>query len=307
MIKLPFVAQTFARDMKPKISANNLSLEYANLESTLSKVATELRKYLGAEVYDKICEGTAATGADVVSLNSSAKDHLQRAMLHFAIYHHVIYLIANIGNDGITVKKTDDTTTIYKYLQDDLRGQLISDAWFWLNELVELLNSNTAKFLDWKDSAAKKEIDSMPLKIQDLEKYVGVSALVFMMYAGWIIREVYSECILSRQKADATISDKMKRAFCYEVMGRSCQRLAYHCLPEPIRLEINSEMSKNHSQAADSLIREKVADIFLVKSNSYWNSVDVERATMTQRPEGVSAATYQSQVTDCENKKFVHS
>lgn len=306
MIKIPFNPQSFARDMKPKISANNLSLEYDNLESTLSKVATELRKYIGATLYDKICDGTAAPGDSALVLNNTAKDYLQRAMLHFAVYHHVIYLIANIGNDGITVKKTEDSTTIYKYLQDDLRGQLISDAWFWLNELVEFLNSNVELFGDWKDSAAKKDIDSTPLKIQDLEKYVGVSALVFMMYAGWIIREVYTECILSRQKADKEISEKMKRAFCYEVMGRACQRLAYHCLPEPIRLEINSEMSKNHSQAADSLIREKVADIYIVKASSYWNSVDVERATMPERPEGVSAATYTSQSVS-ENKPYAHS
>jgi len=267
--------------MKPIASGNNLTLEFDNVQSTLSKVAVELQKYIGKTLYDKICDGTAATGASAVTLNADATDYLRRTMIHFAMYQHLIYIIANIGNDGVTVKKSDDSTTIYKYQQDELKDKFISDAWFWLNELIGLLNDNLTAFLDWPTSEEKKAIDALPVSIADFEQYVGISDASFMLYARWIILEVYQECILSRIKSDAAMSDKMRRALCYEVMARACQRLAYHCLPSPIRLDLNNEMGKNHSQQADSMIRDKVADVFISKAKSYWSGVDAEIASAT--------------------------
>jgi len=38
MIKIPFKPENFAKEMKPKISGMNLSLEYYNIESSLYKV-----------------------------------------------------------------------------------------------------------------------------------------------------------------------------------------------------------------------------------------------------------------------------
>lgn len=278
MITIPFERRTFSAEMKPLISGNNLTLEFDNVQSTLAKVAVELQKYLGKDLYEHICDGTAATGETDQYLNATSKDYLKRAMLHFAMYHHIIYLIANIGNDGITVKKTDEATTIYKYQQDELQEHLVGDAWFWLNELVKLLNDNATHFPDWTESEERKAVSTLPVSIADFERYVGVSDAVFMMYAQWIIMEVYVECILSRIDVNTAMTDKMKRALCYEVLGRCCQRLAYHCLPAPIRLDINNEMGKNHAADADKMIRERVADIYIGKAKSYWVSVDAEVA-----------------------------
>jgi hypothetical protein len=97
----------------------------------------------------------------------------------------------------------------------------------------------------------------------------------FMMCAGWIIREVWIDCVCSRFK-EPVKTDAIARAVCYEVMGRATQRLAYSALPEPIRIDIDNEMGKNHRAQADQYIKEFVSGQFLKKAEAYWNAVDLE-------------------------------
>lgn len=300
---IPFQRDGFAREMKPKISGNNLTLEYDNIESSLFKVGQEIAELLSTEVYELICVGSTTPTDKVVQ----AKDYLQRSMLHFAIYQHSIYLIAKIGNDGITVKKTDTETTIYKYQQDELNNKLISDAWFWMNQLIKYLNANDSVFTVWKDSDAKKELDAIPVTISDFKKWVGVSSEYFMLNASWIVREVWSDCVLSRAK-EPVKDDPMTRAVCYEVMARCCQRLSYYCLPEPIRMDINNEMdSKNKKDLPEAFIRDKVATQFLVKADGYWRSWDNKITAAAESNVSTNASTevYQSKRI-CSDDSFVY-
>lgn len=254
--------------MKPKISGVNVTLEYANIESSLCKVAVTCWTLLSEKLYDGICNESATTDP---LLSAKAKDYLQRAMLHFGVYEHLIYLITRIGNDGVTVKKNDDETTIYKYQQNELSNNLISTGWFWMNLLIQLLNDNKDMFPDWNPGTG----DSVPIDGDDFNKWVGVNDVYFLVLVQWLIREVWKECVLSRQ-VDPEKNDFIARAVCYEVMGRACTRLAYMCLPEPVRRDMNDEMGKNHSAQADTYIRERVANIYLRKAESYWISWDVE-------------------------------
>ena len=236
-------------------------------------------------------------------VKAEALDYLQRTILHFALYHHIIYLIANVSNDGVTVTKSDDKTTIYKYQQDQLEENLISDAWFWLNRLIRLLNDNPDTFPDWVDSTERKGLNDLPVSIDDFARYVGVSDPTFLLYAGWIVREVYGECIKSRQTADASLSEVQKKAVCYDVMARACRRLAFHALPSPIRIDINNEMGKNHAAQADTTIREKVAGVFAEKAAAYWKAVDAELKTNQEQ----NAVPYQSARRISERDKFAVS
>jgi hypothetical protein len=113
-----------------------------------------------------------------------------------------------------------------------------------------------------------------------------------MMSAAWIIREVWMDCVLSRMKEPAK-TDAIVRAVCYEVLGRACERLAYQCLPSPVRRDVDNEMGKNHRAQADRDIRERIAGRFLKKASTYWNDVDLEikrkkieetKATLAARP-----------------------
>jgi hypothetical protein len=275
MIKVPFKPENFAKEMKPKISGMNLSLEYYNIESSLLKVGKQIPKTISQEVYDKLVNVFFAVPQEP---DSTAIDYLQRAMLHFTIYEHKIYIILDISNDGITTKKTDSETTAFKYQEDELVDNLLSTAWFWMDSLIQYLNEHIDDFPEWEESQQKKDYDALPITLDDFNKWVGVEFAggeYFIMYAGWIIREVWLDCVCSRDK-DPEKTDAIARAVCYEVMGRACGRLAYNCLPSPIRKDINNEMGKNHAAQADKDIREKVSAKFLTQATTYWNAVDLE-------------------------------
>jgi hypothetical protein len=107
--------------------------------------------------------------------------------------------------------------------------------------------------------------------LSDFNKWVGVSSTggeYFILSASWIIREVWLDCVCSRIKEPVKTA-AITRAVCYEVMGRACQRLAYSCLPEPIRKDADNEMGKNHRAQADRDIREHIAGKFLSKAETY--------------------------------------
>lgn len=280
MITLPFTRATFATEMKPKLSGANITLEYDNLQSPLSKVAIEMGNLLSTALYDKICSKTAATGEGAEALNNEAIDYLQRAMLHLAIYEHTIYLIARINNDGITVKKNDDETTVFKYLQDELNDKLIEDAWFWFNQLVALLEANAAIFTDWTNAPKKKDLVVLPITLADFAKYVGISSHYFVLQVTWLIREAWTECVLSRKK-EATRTDDIARAVCNEVMARASRLLPFHALPKPIRYEVNNEMKKSNADKSESQVRETIATHFAAKADAYWRVLDINLAADT--------------------------
>lgn len=327
----PFNSENFQEEMKPKLSMAFKALEYENIESSIQKACVEMSDKLGSETYEAICakpeptpdpeptpeeeseeqvedlqEQETETANEEEATDSGVKaealDYLQRAILHFALYHHIIYLIANVSNDGVTVTKSDDKTTIYKYQQDQLEENLIADAWFWLNRLIKLLNDNPEEFPSWKDSEAHKQMEDLPVSLSDFERYTGVSDPTFLLYAGWIVREVYRECIKSRTK-EASLSEVQKQAVCYDVMARACRRLAFHALPSPIRIDINNEMGKNHAAQADTTIREKVAGVFAEKAAAYWKAVDAELEIKKEE----QTATYKSTRQVSERDKFAVS
>lgn len=298
----PFNSENFQEEMKPKLSMAFKALEYENIESSIQKACVEMSDKLGSETYEAICAKPEEEEATDSGVKAEALDYLQRAILHFAMYHHIIYLIANVSNDGVTVTKSDDKTTIYKYQQDQLEENLIADAWFWLNRLIKLLNDNPEEFPSWKDSEAHKQMEDLPVSLSDFERYTGVSDPTFLLYAGWIVREVYRECIKSRTK-DASLSEVQKQAVCYDVMDRACRRLAFHALPSPIRIDINNEMGKNHAAQADTTIREKVAGVFSEKAAAYWKAVDAELEMKKEE----QTATYKSTRQVSERDKFAVS
>jgi hypothetical protein len=276
MYTIPFKRENFAREMKPKISGANLSLEYDNIESSLMKVGVEISRTLPKALVSRLSAEYLAGNPSEPS--AVAIDFLQRSILHFTIYEHLIFIIARVSNDGVTVKKNDDETTAFKYQIDELNNKLITTAWFWMNQLISFLNEHLEDFPEWVDSSEKKSIDELPVGLSDFNKWVGVSMTggeYFMMCAGWIIREVWTDCVCSRFKQPIK-TDVIARAVCYEVMGRATGRLAYSALPEPIRMDIDNEMGKNHRAQADKYIREYIAGEFLKKASVYWNDLDLE-------------------------------
>ena len=309
MIKIPFKRETFAREMKPKISGANLSLEYDNIESSLIKVAAEIARTLPQALIDRLSDEYA--GGNPQGPSIEAIDYLQRAMLHFTVYEHLIFIITRVSNDGVTVKKNDDETTAYKYQVDQLNNKLITTAWFWMNLLIRFLNDNLPDFPEWDGSDEKKALDELPVDLSDFNRWVGVSLAggeYFMMCAGWIIREVWIDCVSSRIK-EPDKTPAIARAVCYEVMGRATQRLAYSALPEPIRIDIDNEMGKNHRAQADQYIKEYVSRQFLDKTSVYWNTVDLEikKKDIEENRKSVVDPPIAGQIRRNESDKFFYS
>lgn len=272
MIKLPFNAsnkQAFAAEFKKVISGVNITLDPQNIESSMCKVAVSLYGIFTRPFFDALCDGTASADAEKGAV---ALDYLRRAVAHFTIYQHLIFLITRIGNDGVTVKKNDDETTVFKSLQDQLSDNLLTTGWFWINQLIGYLNENKDDFPGW-DTDTDSDI---PIDVTDFEKWVGVSDLYFVIVVRSLIREVWMECVESRMPRPATKDDYNARALCYDVMARACTRLAYTVLPEPIRKDITNEIGKNHNAQADTYIREKVAGVYARKATAYWTDWDVK-------------------------------
>jgi hypothetical protein len=300
MIAIPFSSVNFASEMKPKISGANLNLDYENIASSIDKVAEDIIELLSRKVYLRLLDiynkKSLPEKIDDLDILNQAVDYLQRAMLHFAIYEHSIFLIAQIKNDGITVKKTDDQTTIFKYQQDELNLKLITTAWFWINRLIKLMNENLGVFTEWKESDVYKKQQELPVDLSDFNTWVGVAKSggeYFMISAGWIIREVWIDCVKPRFEKEAEIkkTDNIARAVCYEVLGRACERLAYSVLPEPIRKDIDNEMGKNHREKSDIDIKERVSKIFISKAAIYWSAVDLEIKATEIANQGTNASS----------------
>jgi hypothetical protein len=133
--------------MKPLVSGNNLTLNYENIESSLAKTMVSLKKTMGniIDVFTLLFLGDPDVPNDS---QKTAIDYFQRAILHFTMHEHHIFLITRIGNDGVTVKKNDDETTIFKYQQDLLENQYISLGWFWIDALIQFMNENPDDFPD---------------------------------------------------------------------------------------------------------------------------------------------------------------
>lgn len=309
MIKVPFKPETFSREMKPRISGMNLSLEYYNIESSLYKVARKIHEIISVEVYEYLV-GKYANN-DTEEVNLIAIDYLQRSMLHLTIYEHMPYIVLNISNDGVTTKKSDTETTAYKYQSDELNNDLISTGWFWMNSLVQHLSTHEEEFPLWKESSQKKELDTIPVTFSDFKKWVGIDLSAgeyFMISVSWIIREVWMDCVCSRFK-NPEKTPSIARALCYEVMGRACQRLAYSCLPAPIRKDFDNEMAKSTREKSDKDIRERISSKFLSQASTYWNTVDMEikKEEIMEKKKTQSSQPVIGERTVSENDKFCFS
>jgi hypothetical protein len=270
MIQLPFSRDCFADEAKSRMSGINTTLEFDNIESGLLKAAHLIADTIGEQTYSNIVK--AYPDSDVEAL-----EFLQRSLLHWALNEQLIYLIVRIGNDGITTKKNNDETTIYKYQQDELANNLINTAWFWMGKLIDVLNRDPENFKEWADSEQKKDLDELPISVQDFNRWLGINNLYFIIRVRWIIREVWMDNVEPRfgEVIDTRSRDKVARAVVYSVMALACKRLAYGDLPESVRKDIDNEQSKTNKDKAETHIRESVARQFEDQALRYWKDLDL--------------------------------
>ncbi len=259
MIKIPFNPGTFSQEAKDLVSGVNLTFQYDNIKSRLSQTGVAIAKTLGKETYEKL----VAINMEDSEEKLLALDYLKRAMLNFSFYHHLIFIAVRISNDGVTTKKNDDETTAFKYQTDELKISLVESAWFWMDQLYELLNTHTEVFTEWQESSQKKQLKSLYVTSDDFRYIFGVESTHFFVSSMPLIRKTIDEDIACRADLDEVkileadtsavkalkneISALIKKAIVYRSLSLACKLYSYYELPAPLRRSADDELHKGTS------------------------------------------------------------
>ncbi|MDZ4058700.1 MAG: DUF6712 family protein, partial [Bacteroidales bacterium] len=259
MIKIPFNPGTFSHETKDLVSGVNLTYQYDNIKSRLVQTGVALSKALGKETYEKLVEiNTLDSEEELLAL-----DYLKRAMLNFSFYHHLIFIAVRISNDGVTTKKTDEETTAFKYQTDEVKISLVESAWFWMDQLYDLLNTHPNRFSEWQVSTHKKQLDSLYVTTDDFRYIFGVESTHFFVSSMPLIRKTIEEDIAARVDLDEVkileadtsavkvlkneISALIKKAIVYRSLSLACKLYSYYELPAPLRRSADDELHKGTS------------------------------------------------------------
>jgi len=323
MIKIPFSRNNFSDEFKGRLSGMNATLKYENVESDLAKVAVDMQNVLGNTTYKKIIKYYTTPNTEMKG-SADAVDALQRAMLHFAIYHGIIFLTLQIGNDGITTKKTETETTAYKYQTDELKETLIKTAWFWMSVLYGILNEHPEAFSDWEDSGQNKSLKELPVGPADFEYWYGVKDNYFLIKVAPLIRRVYNDEIMprmqegvnnpvadedpARAKLRADVDRDMRRAVVYKVMALACKTFAYFELPEPVRSDISNEVTASvlNRLNAERYIRDTVSKNIDAVAARYLVALEMSVALLNKNLNSTTgAAKVLKSVHQTEADKYV--
>jgi hypothetical protein len=313
MIPIPFSPNAFSEECKQRLSGVYLSYEYANIESTLAKVARSMADLLGSEAYSRLVNVYVNRNGQGQEL-LAAVDYLQRAMLHFAFYEHLIFLQLNIKNDGITTKKNDEETTAFKYQTDELKNTLINTAWFWFNELIAIMNDNPESFTEWKSSDRRQLVDALEITYAEFNRWFETGSWYFFIKARYIIQEVIHDDVNPRwppprDRSRAAILNAMHRAIAYKTMAIATFRFAYNELPESIRNDIDNEQSKTSKAQEFTHVKEHVSRSLGALAEDYLRKL--EQAVAADRLQSAAGAgkpaaavTYAPEHQRSESDKF---
>lgn len=314
MIKLPFDPETFSLEAKGLVSGVNLSYMYENISSRLTQTAVSLQKTLGKETYEKIVSVDSANASTQEQL---ALDFLKRAMLNFSFYHHLIFIAVRISNDGVTTKKNDDETTAFKYQTDELKISLVESAWFWMDQLYELLNLETETFADWKDSEQKKQLDALFVKPEDFTYIFGIDSFYFFVLCMPLIRKVIDEDVTCRIKlSDITVSETdpdttkvikaeinllIKKAIVFRSLSLACKLFSFYELPSPLRKLADNEIHKG--QTSEEYVKNSVSVMLSNNADTALQKIEAKAQVLKNKNSGTSNISYPEKSLT-ENDKY---
>lgn len=318
MIKIPFKQSSFSIEAKERLSGINATFEFDNIQSSLVKSAKDVQKIIGAAVYSKIAD--SYDNADSSEPIKQALDCLQRAILHFAFYKHLIFLAVRIGNDGVTTKKNNDETTAYKYQTDEIKISLIETAWFWMDNLIEIIASATNDFPTWSESEEKKRISDVIITSSDFAFIYGIDSMYFFMKCTPLARKVIDEDISPRVKiSNLTINENdasdiikikqeamilLKKAIVYKTLSLACKIFSYYELPSPLRATIDNEYSSGSSSSGEEYLRTRVAGIIESQANDMFLKIEAASQRLNNKSRNTSTLPYPER-TYCEEDNFL--
>nr|WP_321409328.1 hypothetical protein [uncultured Carboxylicivirga sp.] len=173
----------------------------------------------------------------------------------------VEYLQAVLANmmhiDWFKLESSERNATenkLYKYQEDQIIEIHIDNIWAEMDQLIDLLNSNTEKFSDFANTDIAKTRKSLVItNANTFDKYFGInSSSYFFMRSTYIQQEVITDMLVKRGVVVADISGKndkykyaINKATAYEVMAQACRRFEYAEFPPSIRQDITNEMKRS--------------------------------------------------------------
>jgi hypothetical protein len=316
MITIPFQPETFSQEAKEIVSGVNLSYLYDNIKSRLMQTAVVLQKALGKETYEKI----VTAGIDAEETEKLALDYLKRAMLNFSFYHHLIFIAVRISNDGVTTKKAEDETTAFKYQTDELKISLVESAWFWMDQLYELLNSNPETFASWQASDQKKELTALLIKPEDFTYIFGIESYYFFVTCMPLIRKCIEEDITPRLKLEELsiaeediqtlkdikkeISQFIKKAIVYRTLSLACKLYSFYELPAPLRKVADNEVHKGIT--SEEYVKNSVSVMLSNNADTMIQKLEGKMQILKNKVKGTTAVQYPENPLN-ETDKFYFS
>lgn len=315
MIKIPFNPVTFSTESKELVSGVNLSYMYDNIKSRLAQTAVTMQKALGVKTYDLIVSFNKTE--DPTEIEASALDFLKRAMLNLSFYHHLIFIAVRISNDGVTIKKANDETTAFKYQTDELKISLVESAWFWMDQLYELLNTETEIFADWQTSEQKKQLDALYVKPDDFTYIFGIDSFYFYVLCMPLIRKAIDEDVTGRIiLTDLTVADTdsetikalkaeitllLKKVVVYRSLSLACKLYSFYELPSPLRKLADNEMHKG--QTSEEYVKNSVAVMLSNNADTALRSIEAKAQILKNKNSGTTNMPYPEKPLT-ENDKF---
>lgn len=153
--------------IKPHVAGVNATFEISLLHSSLLLAADEIKNIISEAMYEKIIQHfiyiesledydkDAETDVNIIRLNLLL-DFCQGAIANFSFYHHFPFILAEIGNHGVTIVNEENRKTVGKSLSDELKESFVKIAWLNADKMITFLNKEATIWSIWTPNSIYK-------------------------------------------------------------------------------------------------------------------------------------------------------
>lgn len=261
--------QRYAPDVPSSIYLESLTASYSNAFLRIANVIGE-------------------TFLDSSLLSEALKKMAQGALANYTIYEQAPFLFK--GRD-----------TLYRYQYEELKEKYITNAWSFINALINALDASKTE--EWQKSDCYLSRQELLFKNQnDFDKYYAIDkSAYFFSKIVFLIREESLKYIpkrITNEKLNEkpTLADKLKYRVAYRVMARAVMQFEISELPKSIRNDINHEFTK-YPNAGES--KKQLFDYLSGTADSYGDDLEIELQKALKPITGESIDN-----PNTENKKY---
>lgn len=153
-------------DIKSSLSQINIDFDIANVQNSFIKASDLIKDIISPAMWqlmidhynsdnyqatpEPVEDGEEADPMTAVyALLDTLVKKVQDPLANFGMAEHFVWLMLRISNGSVTVAKSENETTAFKYLTDEAKEQLIETAYMFCNQLVDFINENATPWTTW--------------------------------------------------------------------------------------------------------------------------------------------------------------